>query len=319
VADDRQRLGRGFDSAADLYQQARPEYPEPLYDTLVEVAGVRVGDRLLEVGCATGKATLPLARRGFGITCVEIGPNLAAVARSNLAAFPFVEVMSGAFETWQPLPAIGLISSSRPRPGTGSTRRCATSEPGSCCVPPATSPCGLPPTSSPKAVTRSSPRSRTSMKRSARGCPRACPCCDPVASPTIARDRGKRPVRGRGCSLLRLGDQLQRRGVPPSARHVLWPHRHAAMATRAPLRGDQAAPRTAVERSTASSLGSGPTRRPPSRSNTRLIKGILDRDTTVAAPGSVCRPVQREGEEIAVRVRGVVAERRAGDESVAHV
>ena len=102
VADDRQRLGRTFDSAADLYQQARPEYPGPLYDTLVEVAGIRTGDRLLEIGCATGKATLPLARRGFRITCVEIGPDLAALARGNLAAFPFVEVIGGAFETWQP-------------------------------------------------------------------------------------------------------------------------------------------------------------------------------------------------------------------------
>ncbi len=102
MTDDRQRLARTFDSASGLYQQGRPEYPEPLYDTLVAVAGIGAGDRLLEVGCATGKATLPLARRGFRITCVEIGPDLVAVARRNLAAFPNVEVVGGAFETWQP-------------------------------------------------------------------------------------------------------------------------------------------------------------------------------------------------------------------------
>lgn len=101
MSDDRQRLRGTFDSAAELYQQARPQYPEPLYDALVEVAGIRAGDRLLEVGCATGKATIPLAHRGFRITCVEIGPDLAAVARRNLAAFPNVEVITGAFETWQ--------------------------------------------------------------------------------------------------------------------------------------------------------------------------------------------------------------------------
>jgi hypothetical protein len=33
-------------------------------------------DALLEVGCATGKATLPLARRGLRITCLEIGEGL---------------------------------------------------------------------------------------------------------------------------------------------------------------------------------------------------------------------------------------------------
>lgn len=102
VDEDRQHLGRAFNAAAELYQQARPEYPEALFDALVEEAGIRVGDRLLEVGCATGKATLPLARRRFRITCVEIGPELAAVARRNLKALPNVEVICGAFESWQP-------------------------------------------------------------------------------------------------------------------------------------------------------------------------------------------------------------------------
>jgi SAM-dependent methyltransferase len=104
VADDRTRLKTTFDSAADRYQNARPEYPGPLYDALIELAGLRAGDRLLEVGCATGKATMPLARRGFAITCVELGPGLAAAARRNLAAFGEVAVIEGAFETWRPPP-----------------------------------------------------------------------------------------------------------------------------------------------------------------------------------------------------------------------
>ncbi len=102
-ASDRDRLRTTFDSAADLYQEARPEYPEEIFDELVALAGLRLGDRLLEIGCATGKATTPLARRGFRITCIEIGPELAAAARRNLAAFD-VEVIEGAFEAWQAPP-----------------------------------------------------------------------------------------------------------------------------------------------------------------------------------------------------------------------
>jgi len=98
VTDDRQRLAATFDSAADLYQQARPEYPQQLFDTLVEVAGLQPGDRLLEVGCATGKATLPLARRGYRITCIEIGAELAAAARGNLADFAHVDVVESAYD-----------------------------------------------------------------------------------------------------------------------------------------------------------------------------------------------------------------------------
>jgi SAM-dependent methyltransferase len=100
VSDDSGQLRTTFDSAADLYQQARPEYPEALYDALIAAAGLGAGDRLLELGCATGKATLPLARRGFRITCVELGPALASAARRNLASFPEVEVVESAFETW---------------------------------------------------------------------------------------------------------------------------------------------------------------------------------------------------------------------------
>ena len=96
---DRLGLRATFDSAAHLYQQARPDYPEELYHDLVRLAGLRPRDRLLEIGCATGKATIPLARRGFRITCVEIGAGLAAAARQNLAGFPDVQVVEGAFET----------------------------------------------------------------------------------------------------------------------------------------------------------------------------------------------------------------------------
>jgi SAM-dependent methyltransferase len=111
MPDDRVRLRSIFDSVADDYQQARPDYPAELYDSVVQQAGIRPGDRLLEVGCATGKATLPLARRGFLITCLEIGPALAAAARQNLAGFARVDVIQADFETWRPAraPAFDLV------------------------------------------------------------------------------------------------------------------------------------------------------------------------------------------------------------------
>jgi SAM-dependent methyltransferase len=103
---DREQLRATFESAAGDYQQARPEYPPALYDELISAAAVGPGDALLEVGCATGKATLPLARRGLRITCLEIGADLAAAARRNLAAFPAVQVVNADFETWRPPPGI---------------------------------------------------------------------------------------------------------------------------------------------------------------------------------------------------------------------
>jgi SAM-dependent methyltransferase len=100
VPDERESLRRTFDTVADSYESARPSYPTQLYDDLVSAASLAPGDRLLEVGCATGKATRPLLERGFQVICVELGSRLAAEARRNLAGLP-VEVHVGRFEEWQ--------------------------------------------------------------------------------------------------------------------------------------------------------------------------------------------------------------------------
>ncbi len=105
---ERERLRETFDQAAESYHRVRPDYPEALFDDLIALAGLAPGDRVLEVGCATGKATLPLARRGFRITCVELGAELAAAARQNLAGFD-VEVVQERFEDWRPDQPVSLV------------------------------------------------------------------------------------------------------------------------------------------------------------------------------------------------------------------
>ena len=99
MTDARELLRRTFDTVADLYESARPSYPERLYDDLVGLAELEPGDRLLEVGCATGKATRPLLECGFSVVCVELGARLAAEARRNLSGLP-VDVHVGRFEEW---------------------------------------------------------------------------------------------------------------------------------------------------------------------------------------------------------------------------
>ena len=91
-----------FDRAAESYDRARPEYPPTLFDDLMRHTGVVSGDRVLEIGCGSGKATRPLAARGLQVTCVELGPNLATRARAALAGYPNVDVVHSAFESWHP-------------------------------------------------------------------------------------------------------------------------------------------------------------------------------------------------------------------------
>ena len=101
---ERERLRQTFDEAAELYDRARPGYPLALFSDLAELADLVPGSRVLEIGCGTGQATLPLAERGYAIVAVELGSGLAAVARRRLAACPAVTVVVSAFEDW-PLPA----------------------------------------------------------------------------------------------------------------------------------------------------------------------------------------------------------------------
>ena len=89
-----------FDKAADVYHRVRPAYPVELIEAAVRYAGLAEGSRVLEVGCGTGLATLPFAKRGFDITCLELGSALAKVARENLQAYPRVTVVNAALEDW---------------------------------------------------------------------------------------------------------------------------------------------------------------------------------------------------------------------------
>jgi len=101
--DERLRRAQTFDEIAELYDRGRGEPPAWIYDTLFAEAGLEPGAaRVVEIGCGTGKSTLPLARRGAEVLALEMGANLAAAARRNLAAFPRVRVLETRFEDWRP-------------------------------------------------------------------------------------------------------------------------------------------------------------------------------------------------------------------------
>ncbi|HEU5156205.1 MAG TPA: class I SAM-dependent methyltransferase [Streptosporangiaceae bacterium] len=97
---ERERLRATFTEDAELYDRARPGYPREAIDDLAELADLGPGRRTLEIGCGTGRLTVPLAERGCEVTAVELGAEMAAVARRKLASFASVTVVTDAFERW---------------------------------------------------------------------------------------------------------------------------------------------------------------------------------------------------------------------------
>jgi len=93
---------RSFDRVVGLYDTFRPRYPQELVDRILDVARLPAPGRILEIGSGTGIATLPFARRGYSILCLEPGENLAELARQKLRSYPDVRINLTTFEDWPP-------------------------------------------------------------------------------------------------------------------------------------------------------------------------------------------------------------------------
>ena len=89
-------LAKEFDRVGGGYD-ARPGYPDWVFEQLAVRCGLGAGTNVLEIGAGTGQATLPMLDRGARVTAVEPGPALAGrlVERCRGRA---VEVVVSAFE-----------------------------------------------------------------------------------------------------------------------------------------------------------------------------------------------------------------------------
>ena len=85
-----------------IYHQGRPPYPDELFEAIVDRTAIPPKGSILEIGCGTGRATAPLAERGFRIHCLEPSQKHGVEARKNLEGFG-VEIENAFFEDW-PLP-----------------------------------------------------------------------------------------------------------------------------------------------------------------------------------------------------------------------
>lgn len=106
-----ERRRTSFERTAEAYDRYRPRYPAELFAALREYADLAPeDDRILEIGCGPGIATVELAQWPNRVLALEPAAPMADVARANVAEFPNVEVLTTTFEDWDLEPnAFGLI------------------------------------------------------------------------------------------------------------------------------------------------------------------------------------------------------------------
>jgi SAM-dependent methyltransferase len=98
---DARSYGTVFNEIAGDYDRHRPTYPEALIDQACEMAGIRPGAPILEVGCGTGQLTRSLLARGLQLTAIEPGDQLIAQARDQLREAGKVRFVNERFEDAQ--------------------------------------------------------------------------------------------------------------------------------------------------------------------------------------------------------------------------
>ncbi len=89
-----------FDTTAADYDAVRPGYPVSMYEDLLTFSRLSSSARILEIGCGSGQATLPLAQLGYRITAIDISSKLTALARTKMVLFKRVQIETTSFEDY---------------------------------------------------------------------------------------------------------------------------------------------------------------------------------------------------------------------------
>jgi SAM-dependent methyltransferase len=90
-----------YSPVADIYYNARPQYPKELVDRSIILAQLSSDASILEVGCGPGNATVAFAEFGFSMTCLEPNQDFCHLAQHNCEPYPNIAIRNTSFEEWE--------------------------------------------------------------------------------------------------------------------------------------------------------------------------------------------------------------------------
>ena len=87
-----------FDEIVVNYDKYRWDYPAELFADAIQYSGSGNGNRAIEIGAGTGKATAPFLDAGYAVTAVEMGANMTEFLRDKFKGYEKLNVITSTFE-----------------------------------------------------------------------------------------------------------------------------------------------------------------------------------------------------------------------------
>ena len=79
----RQDSGGRFRSTVAYYDRYRLDYPQRLLARVMDLAGLKAGDPVLDLGTGTGMLATGFAKRGMAVTAMDPEPDMRATAAAR--------------------------------------------------------------------------------------------------------------------------------------------------------------------------------------------------------------------------------------------
>lgn len=94
----KRKLRISFKKVGKVYQSARRDYPQKLIKDIKTISRLSKRYSLLDIGCGTGKSTLPFAKSGGKIIGIDISAKMIKEAKKASSSYPNVSYKESSFE-----------------------------------------------------------------------------------------------------------------------------------------------------------------------------------------------------------------------------
>ena len=87
-----------FDEIVNSYDMMRPEYPDDLFQDVLQFADFPKGKNAIEIGAGTGKATTEFLHAGYNVTAIELSGSMVSFLSNKFKEYKNLNVIEASFE-----------------------------------------------------------------------------------------------------------------------------------------------------------------------------------------------------------------------------